>query len=667
MDSQSLYSLPFLCVLFFCCFPYTTSMISFFFPDFSPNDNNIIVSGTATKAQVDEHPSIRLTDNVDNVGDNQYFSIGRAYYYKPIPLWDPVANVITNFTTTFEFVIRTRNGESLWSHSGGGIAFFITSEDSVDAPTESIGGWMGLFNSTTDGKSSSKMVAVEFDTWNDTIWEDDPSNNHVGIDVNSIVSEVSRPYDLTQRDGDDILMATVSYDGTSEILSVFLKHLDHPYLPLNLTHNVKLRDVLPEKVMMGFSAATGGGVPVQAIRSWSFSSTLDLGSTQNGGKGNSKMWLVGLITGLVLLVSGVGFGTYILWRNSKRKKVEEDEDLIEGTGPKMFAYKDLVVATNNFSEEGKLGQGGFGGVYKGFWAKMNMEIAVKKISSNSRQGKKEYISEVITISRLRHRNLVQLVGLSHEQEFVVVYEYMPNGSLDSHLFGKRSHLSWPRRSKIVHGLASGLLYLHEEWEQCVVHRDIKSSNVMLDSNFNAKLGDFGLARFVDHGLGSQTTDLAGTRGYIAPESVMTSKFSKESDVFSFGMVALEIACGRKVVEPKVEESKISLLNWVWELYGEGRLLEAVDETLNGDYDMDEMKCLMTIGLWCAHPDHTLRPSIRQAIKVLNYEAPLPSLLSKMPMPLYNYYAPGTMTADQIQFFCTSKESSTSATKDDSRV
>ena len=173
---------------------------------------------------------------------------------------------------------------------------------------------------------------------------------------------------------------------------------------------------------------------------------------------------------------------------------------------------------------------------------------------------------------------------------------------------------------------------------------------------------------MDHGLGSQTTDLVGTRGYIAPECVMTSKFSKESDVFSFGMVALEIACGRKVVEPKAEESKISLLNWVWELYGEGRLLEAVDETLNGDYDMDEMKCLMTIGLWCAHPDHTLRPSIRQAIKVLNYEAPLPSLLSKMPMPLYNYYAPaGTMTADQIQFTCTSKESSTPATKDDSRV
>nr|POE95794.1 l-type lectin-domain containing receptor kinase ix.1 [Quercus suber] len=640
-------------------------MISFSFPNFLPNDNNITVSGTATKAQVDEHPSIRLTDNVDNFGVNKYLATGRAYYYKPIPLWDPVTNVTTNFTTTFEFVIRTRNNESSWDHSGGGIAFFITSEDSVDVPTGSDGSYMGLFNGTTAGKSSSKMVAVEFDTWQDEAWGDAPSDNHVGIDVNSLVSIANSTWNLTSG---DILVATVSYDGTSEILSVFLKYLNLPNLPLNLTHNVKLRDVLPEKVMMGFSAATGGGVPVQAIRSWNFSSTLDLGSTQNGEKGSFKMWLIGLIIGLVLLVVGLSFGSYILGRNSKRKVVEEDEDLIEGAGPKMFAYEDLAVATNNFSEEGKLGQGGFGSVYKGFLAKMNMDIAVKKILSNSNQGKKEYISEVITISRLRHRNLVQLVGWSHEQEFVVVYEYMPNGSLDSHLFDKKSHLSWPRRFEIVHGLASGLLYLHEEWEQCVVHRDIKSSNVMLDSKFNAKLGDFGLARFVDHGLSAQTTIVAGTRGYIAPECNFTSKFSKKSDVFSFGMVALEIACGRKAVEPEVEESKISLLSWVWELYGEGRLLEAVDETLNGDYDMDEMKCLMTNGLWCAHPDHTLRTSLRQAIKVLNNEAPLPSLLSIMPMPLYNYYAPGAMTADQIQYFtCTSKGGSTSASKDDSRV
>ena len=163
MDSQSLYSLPFLCVFFFSCFPYTTSMISFSFPDFLPIDNNIIVSGAATKDQVDGHPSIRLTDNA--AGDSpDYGSIGRAYYYKPIPLWDPVANVTANFTTTFEFVIGRPSSSS---GNGFGIGFFITSEDSVDAPTDSMGGWMGLFNSTTEGKS--KLVAVEFDTWPDQI------------------------------------------------------------------------------------------------------------------------------------------------------------------------------------------------------------------------------------------------------------------------------------------------------------------------------------------------------------------------------------------------------------------------------------------------------------------------------------------------------------------
>ncbi|KAM4098412.1 hypothetical protein ACJW30_07G075300 [Castanea mollissima] len=561
--------------------------------------------------------------------------------------------------------MRARPNDS--NSTSGGIAFFITSEDSVDSPGNSSAGWLGLFNETTNGNPSNQMVAVEFDSWQDT-W--DPNDNHVGINVNSIVSKVNETFEDPFTSG-DIMVATVSYDSTSENLSVLLTYIDVPLIAnqhLNLTHNVKLRNVLPQKVTVGFSASTGRAIPVQAIRSWNFSSTLDLVLTENGAKGNSKMWFVGLIIGVVLLVAGTSSGSYcILRRKFKRKKqIKEDdededeemgmmdpmdEDLVEGTGPKRFAYKDLVVATNNFSEEGKLGQGGFGGVYKGFLTEMNIEIAVKKISSSSNQGKKEYISEVMTISRLRHRNLVQLVGWSHKREsFVLAYEYMPNGSLDSHLFHKKTHLSWPVRHKIVHGLASGLLYLHEEWEQCVVHRDIKSSNVMLDSNFNTKLGDFGLARFVDHELGSQTTIVAGTMGYMAPECLISSKANKESDVFSFGVVALEIACGRRVVEPKAEELKIRLVNWVWELYGKGKLLEAVDEMLNGDYDIDKMTY------------HTLRPSIRQAIKVLNFEAPLPSLSSKMPVPMYYSYAPARITiANQVPITLTSEERSTTAT------
>lgn len=142
---------------------------------------------------------------------------------------------------------------------------------------------------------------------------------------------------------------------------------------------------------------------------------------------------------------------------------------------------------------------------------------------------------------------------------------------------------------------------------------------------------------IDHELGSQTTVLAGTMGYLAPECVTTGKASKESDVYSFGVVALEVACGRKPVEPRQEPSKVRLVEWVWDLYGKGQLLEAADGRLSKEFDERQMECLMIVGLWCCHPDFTNRPSIRQVINVLNFEAPLPSLPSKLPVPMY--YAP----------------------------
>ncbi|CAH1445047.1 unnamed protein product [Lactuca virosa] len=211
---------------------------------------------------------------------------------------------------------------------------------------------------------------------------------------------------------------------------------------------------------------------------------------------------------------------------------------------------------------------------------------------------------------------------------------MENGSLDSHLFKAKSLLTWGTRYKIVCGLAAALMYLHEEWEQCVLHRDIKSSNVMLDSNFNAKLGDFGLAKLVDHEKGSHTTLLAGTLGYMAPECVVTGKATKRSDIFSFGVVALEIACGRKPIEYLAPEKQIRLVQWVWELYGTGTLLEAVDPHLGSDFEEEEIKRLMILGLWCVHPDSDFRPSMRQAIQVLNSEASVPVLPSKMPVASY---------------------------------
>ncbi|KAK4254180.1 hypothetical protein QN277_009594 [Acacia crassicarpa] len=311
------------------------------------------------------------------------------------------------------------------------------------------------------------------------------------------------------------------------------------------------------------------------------------------------------------------------------------DDFERGTGPKKYSYAELASAANYFKDGQKLGQGGFGGVYKGFFKDSNSHVAIKRISKDSKQGKKEFSSEVRIISQLRHRSLVQLVGWCHERkELLLVYEYMPHGSLDSHLFKEESLLTWSIRFKIAQGLASALLYLHEEWEQCVVHRDIKSSNIMLDSNFNAKLGDFGLARLVDHAKGAQTTALAGTMGYMAPECVTTGRASKETDVYSFGVVALEIVCGRKPIVSEAPEDKINIVQWVWDLYGSRRILEAVDSRLEGDFDHDEAECLMIVGLWCAHPDQNRRLSIRQAIQVLNFETPFPNLPSSYPILSY---------------------------------
>lgn len=167
-----------------------------------------------------------------------------------------------------------------------------------------------------------------------------------------------------------------------------------------------------------------------------------------------------------------------------------------------------------------------------------------------------------------------------------------------------------------------------------MHRDIKFSNVMLDTNFNTKLGDFGLARLVDH---AQVHHRVGWYvGYMAPEYIRTGKASKESDIFSFGVVALEIACGRRAVEPEMDERQVVLVPWVWELYGKESLVDPVDQRLCGDFDGKQIESLMIVGLWCAHPDHTLRPFIRQAMQVLNFEAGMPNLPMKMPVATYIY-------------------------------
>ncbi|PVH63201.1 hypothetical protein PAHAL_3G492000 [Panicum hallii] len=398
--------------------------------------------------------------------------------------------------------------------------------------------------------------------------------------------------------------------------------------------------------------------------------------------------VVGLSVAGVLLI-GLGLSIWLLCRR-RRKRVrqtmereleegdflddepEMQDDFEKGTGPKRFRYGELAIATDDFSDDHKLGEGGFGSVYRGFLKEMNLDVAIKKVSKSSKQGRKEYASEVSIISRLRHRNLVQLIGWCHDGgQLLLVYELMPNGSLDTHLYSSASGntvLPWPLRHEIVVGLGSALLYLHQDWEQCVLHRDIKPSNVMLDASFHAKLGDFGLARLVDHGRGSHTTVLAGTMGYMDPECMITGRASAESDVYSFGVVLLEIACGRRpMVSRHGEDDVVHLVQWVWEFYGRGAILDAADARLVGKFDGREVETVMIVGLWCAHPDRSLRPSIRQAVNVLRLEAPLPSLPTRMPVATYMpppdavYYTSSVATGSSAATTGTSQSSSTTET------
>ncbi|KAJ0656710.1 putative protein kinase RLK-Pelle-L-LEC family [Helianthus annuus] len=490
------------------------------------------------------------------------------------------------------------------------------------------------------------MIFIEFDSFVNPEW--DPSFEHVGININSISSSNYTAWNASLHSG-ETTDAWVSYNATTQLLNLRWSYDARNDSRGNmntssLSYKVDLMEVLPERVIAGFSSATGSNVERHILQSWEFNSTLNL---KEKVKDNLQEWklAVGITVPLGVLVL-ITMATCVVFRRKQRKpepakKAIEtvslsltNDDLERGAGPKRFSYNDLVSATNNFSNDRKLGQGGFGCVYKGYLSREKVEVAVKKISQGSKQGKKEYITEVKVISSLRHRNLVRLIGWCHDQaQFLLVYEFMPNGSLDSHLFGQRTPLEWAVRYKIAMGLASALLYLHEDWEKCVVHRDIKASNIMLDSGFNVKLADFGLARLMDHELGPQTTGLAGTLGYLAPEYVMTGKASKESDVYSFGVVALEIASGRKAIDGVDSNSDLGLVQWIWGFLGKGELLSGLDRRLK-DFDLKQVECLMMVGLWCAHPDRSLRPSIRQAIQVLKFEGVVPKLPIKMPVPMY---------------------------------
>ncbi|KAI9388255.1 hypothetical protein POPTR_009G035601v4 [Populus trichocarpa] len=522
--------------------------------------------------------------------------IGRAFFPFPFQFNTSLFNNSRSlsFSTQFAFAMVPE----LPTHGGQGIAFTIS--PSVNFTGALATRYFGILNSTSNGLSSNHLLAVELDAVPSPDLKD-INESHVGIDVNSLISIESAPVtyfsdeekenkSLTLISG-HVMHVWIDYDEVEMLLNVTVAPVTRtkPTLPL-LSTPLDLSSVMLDSMYVGFSSSTGAVASSHYILGWSFNrggqaQSLDvskLPTLPTRRKSRKKPHLrivVPTITAIILLVAISGDVCII-----RRKKYEElREDWEQDYGPQRFSYKDLYKATKGFSDSELLGCGGFGKVYRGVLSSSNMQVAIKKVSHDSRQGAKEFVAEIVSMGRLRHRNLVQLFGYCRRK---------------------------------------GELLL---WEQVVLHRDVKASNVLLDADLNGRLGDFGLAKFHDHGSTPQTTTVVGTVGYLAPEITRTGKSTTCSDVFSFGTFMLEVACGRRPVESEGPPEEVVLVDWVLECWKRGVILGTVDPRFEGNHVEEEMELVLKLGLLCTHRTPAARPSMRQAVQYLDGNATLPDL------------------------------------------
>ncbi|KAK4485232.1 hypothetical protein RD792_007861 [Penstemon davidsonii] len=542
---------------------------------------------------------------------------GRALYPSRIRTKQPNSSSVLPFSTSFIFAMAPYE-ERL---PGQGVGFSFLQH---------------LGNYTTMNPSSQILgFEVEFDVFEIEEFRD----IDVGIDVNSriFVSSYEAGYWSNENSFERLRLNNgrnyqvwIDYDNSIVNVTMAPVGIERPNRPL-LSVSLNLSEVFDDELYVGFTASTGALFQSHKILGWSFSNTnfsiseglitTGLPSFELPGTPiyRSRGFIAGMVVGglsLVIICSVIAF--LFIRRNRRiRKERERMEDWELEYWPHRLNYQEIDLATKNFSEENVIGIGGNGKVYKGVFPG-GLEVAVKSISNQSSEGVREFLAEISSLGRLKHRNLVGLRGWCKKEKGsrILVYDYMENGSLDKRIFESDDEsklLNFEERIKVLKQVASGVLYLHEEWEAKVLHRDIKSSNVLLDKEMNARLGDFGLARMHDHDKVAGTTQVVGTIGYIAPEIVASGRASTKTDVFGYGVLVLEVICGRR---PN-EEGKPSLVDWVWELLRKGELITAVNERLTSreNLDVEEVERVLNIGLLCAHPDPNARPTMRQVVKL----------------------------------------------------
>ncbi|WOK98842.1 putative L-type lectin-domain containing receptor kinase S.5 [Canna indica] len=627
-------------VLLILCITTRTWSLEFNYTNFHmENSSDFIFTNSSSIAD----GALQITPNH---GDPAHQS-GRVFYKDTFKLHRNNGSTITSINSTFIFNIRP-----LTQPGGEGFAFILT--NNPDLPSNSSGQWLGIVNNKTNNVSRNQIVAVEFDTRKS--FAEDLDDNHVGLDVNGIKSVGQLTFssvDINISAGTDVGIS-ISFDAASSSFVLFAAMLNGASLissTMMFSWTINLAEFLSEDVWVGFSASTSNFTQLNQIKYWYFNST-DIENIENTvaeKKGERLLWLLVLFVGLPV------FAACLYWKKKdekflryNRKVIRQDIEIVLddcSKRPIKFQLKQLKQATANFDPKRQLGRGGFGTVYRGYLQEYGMEVAVKRVFRNSNRGEREFIAEVTTISQLLHRNLVKLIGwCNDDNELLLVYEFLQKGSLEKYLFENGSRedvpvLNWATRYKIICGVASALDYLHHGGIKRVLHRDIKASNVMLDDEYNARLGDFGLARAMEHDSKSHhsTVAVAGTRGYMAPECYFTGRASPETDVYAFGVFAMEVACGRKPGNyvqsgDELDESTGSsyIVDWLWDLHGIERILDAADERLKGEYDEEQMESVLRLALACCHPNHPKRPSMRMALQVLSGGALPPNPVAEKP-------------------------------------
>uniref|UniRef100_A0A0D9X9Q0 non-specific serine/threonine protein kinase n=1 Tax=Leersia perrieri TaxID=77586 RepID=A0A0D9X9Q0_9ORYZ len=604
--------------------------------------------------------ALQVTPDSRNLNDFLSNKSGSVLLPHQFTLWrrtNATTTRVVSFNTTFSINVfydhESRPGEGLT---------FVVAPNADGPPPGSHGGFLGLTNATLESDpEKNRFVAVEFDTFRQPEGRFDPDDNHVGLDIGSVKSNVTAPLAAvnvtiaTNRTSPANYTVWIEYDGVARRLAVFMGVRGNPKpAKAVLAAALDLSEHVPEKGYLGFTASTGVSFELNCILDWN----LTIETFPNSKK---KNWVVAVavavpVAGIAVAVAAFFVARVVRARRSmerrRRERLEHTLTNLPGM-PKEFAYEKLRRATKNFDERLRLGKGGYGMVYKGVLpavvaddgrpetttTTMTTEVAVKMFTRDDASCVDDFVKEVDIINRLRHRNIVPLIGYCYKKgQLLLVYEYMPNGSLDQHLFSSPPappppSLGWDLRYSILSGVASALHYLHDEYDQKVIHRDLKASNIMLDAAFSARLGDFGLARAIDTDKTSymENSSVAGgvhgTVGYIAPECFHTEKATRESDVYAFGAVVLEVVCGRRPRCGGDGDGEVNgfgfLVDWVWRLHRDGRVVDAVDQRLGGEFDAGDAERLLLLGLACSHPTPAERPRTMEITQILLRSAPPP--------------------------------------------